>query len=150
MNPALPRFEAEMYLIGERVHYRIEKKKVAFPIQNILLIGEFSVVPGTHTDDYFFTVIAKNLEEPLEIPSYTEGLFELLSQLKNFFPELGTPKLQMSTDYDSNILFPAQYEGKTLYLFEPELKPLFNFPILRHLAEVETVEKKLNPELVLN
>lgn len=143
-----PTFNARILISGSEIVYYIERKTIRFDIRDILLIGEFSAEPGTMGADYFFTFFLKGENNPLDVPAYAIGLFESLKELRKSLPDLQYPKLQMSTDFQSNILFPKKFAGKPFYEFLPESKPAINLPFLRNMVQVETVGKKLVAELV--
>ncbi|MCB9231909.1 MAG: hypothetical protein H6581_09615 [Bacteroidia bacterium] len=150
MNRSQNTFDARIYLNGETIHYFMEGNKFQFRIEEIRMIGEFSAEPGALGADYFFTFIVKGIKKPLDIPAYAEGLFEVLADLRGILGGLDHPRLQMSTDFQSNILFPAEMAGKPYYEFLPESKPAINLPFLRNMVQIESIGKKLSPYLNLN
>lgn len=150
MNDAYPRFEASIYLSGKEITYRLEKNETVFEIERIQLIGEFYSPSGPLGSNYFFSFKLRGMEQPIDIPSYCEGLFETLGKLKSFLPDLQNPRLQLGEGHDSNVLYPKKYAGHPLYRFAPESKPLVNLPVLRHIVQVESVKRELNPLFELN
>ena len=141
-------FSTTIQLTREKVHYRIEDKWIEFPISAIQVIGEFSAPHGVLPADYFFSFKLRAQKEQIDVPAYTEGLFEVLADLRKVLPGVGNPKLQMSTDFDSNVLYPAHVAGMPMYEFSQVKKPLINLPILKGLAKVQHVAKEMNPEVM--
>ena len=149
MRNLFPSINAQAEIINGDVHYYIDHKKTIFPIDQIQLIGEFTTVPDSFDTQYFFAFKVAGYNEFIEIPAYTDGIFDVIQDLKSHIPGLGNPKLQMVTGFDSNILFPVEYAGEKLFSFSSESKPIINFPILRKLARIEKVNKNLNPNIKL-
>ena len=143
-------FQTSISLTRGSVVFRIESKEMRFRPDEIQIVGEFSAPRGAYYADYFFVFKIAGYENLLEVPAYTEGLFEVMADLKPFLDGLKNPRLQMSSEYESNVLFPAEYEGQPLYSFRAELKPWINLPMIRNLVWVETMVKELNPVLVGN
>ena len=84
----------------------------------------------------------------IDVPSYTDGLFEALAGLKRLLPGLGNPVLQMETDFNSNVLYPAHVVGHKLFSFKQESSPVFDFPLMRNLARKQVVVKEILPEVM--
>ena len=91
MREARPRFESEISLIRDTVFFRIESRRIHFKLEDIILVGEFSAPRGAYSDDYFFVFKVRGFPEMIEVPAYTEGIFELLADLKNELPGLKNP-----------------------------------------------------------
>ncbi len=141
-------FSTTIQLTRSNIHYRIEDKWIEFPINAIQVIGEFSAPHGVLPADYFFSFHLRNRKEQIDVPSYTEGLFEVLAELKKILPGIGNPKLQMSTDFDSNVLYPAHVQGLPMYEWTSRERPWINLPLLKNVAKVQHVSKTLNPEVM--
>jgi hypothetical protein len=148
MRDRTPTFSTSIELAGSKVYYRIEDKWVNFHISQIQVIGEFSAPPGLMAADYFFSIVLREGGAPIDIPSYTEGLFEALAGLKKLLPGIGNPKLQMEVDFNSNVLYPAHVAGQTLYTFRSETSPVFDFPIMRNWAKKQVVSKEIRREVL--
>lgn len=143
-------FDARISLVDGMVHYVIENKAVSFRIADILLIGEFSAPPGQMAADYFFVFKVRGHEPLIEMPAYTDGLFPMLAELRRELPQLANPKLQMESQFNSRILFPAGLVDEYLFNFGAETKPWVNLPVLRNI-KVQKVVMEVNPKvLVLN
>ncbi|MEM7040489.1 MAG: hypothetical protein AAF570_26220, partial [Bacteroidota bacterium] len=120
-----PTFSTSIQLNRNRIHYRIEKKWIEFPISQIQLIGEYAAPPGVLAADYFFSFKLRDIEETVDVPAYTEGLFdEVLPGLKKLLPGVRGPRLQMETEFASNVLYPAHVAGMKMFAFQSEIKPL--------------------------
>lgn len=141
-------FSTSIQLTRGKIHYRIEDKWIEFPVDKIQVIGEFSAPHGILPADYFFSFKLRGQEQQIDVPAYTEGLFEALAELKKVLPGVDNPKLQMSTDFDSNVLYPAHVAGLPMYRFTQVEKPWINLPILKNIATVQHVEKGINPEVM--
>lgn len=146
MSSVNPAFDAAIDLSDGLVEYRIEGKVLRFPIAQIELIGEFSAPPGVFAANYFFTFKIEGVEELIDIPAYADGIFETLFELRSYLPGLQGPKLQMSTDLDSNVMFPMEHAGEKLYSFTSEARPLINLPLFRKIAKIQRVVKGVNPK----
>lgn len=143
-----PAFSTTIQLTRKNIHYRIEDKWIEFPINSIQVIGEFSAPHGVLPADYFFSFKLRNQKEHVDVPAYTEGLFEVLAGLKEVLPGVGNPQLQMSTDYDSNVLYPAHVQGLKMFEWSAEEKPWINLPLLKNVARVQKISRTLNPEVL--
>ncbi|HHG84391.1 MAG TPA: hypothetical protein ENJ82_06565 [Bacteroidetes bacterium] len=144
-----PHFSAAIHLIGQQIVFQLENKTTEFRIDHIQVIGEFSAPPGLLSADYFFSFKLRGQNQLVDIPAYTEGLFdEVLPQLRRYLPGIGNPKLQMSTELASNVLYPAHVSGLPMYKFSSEAKPMINLPVLRKLGNIHKVVKGLNPEVL--
>jgi hypothetical protein len=143
-----PTFSTSIRLMRQRVQYRIEDRWLEFNIQDIQVIGEYTAPPGMLASDYFFSFKLRGQAEVLDVPGYTEGLFETLAELRGQLPGIGMPKLQMSVDFASNVLYPAHVAGMSMYAFKQVQKPLIDLPLLRSVGSVQTVLKSLNPEVL--
>lgn len=141
-------FSTTIQLTRDKVHYRIEEKWIEFPISAIQVIGEFSAPHGVLAADYFFSFKLRGENGQVDVPAYTEGLFEVLSILRGILPGLGNPALQMSTDFDSRVLYPAHVAGLPMFEFSKVQKPLINLPLLKGIAKVHSYAKALNPEVM--
>jgi hypothetical protein len=148
MSDRRPTFNARIQLLRNRVHYQIEDRLVEFAVQDIQLIGEYTAPPGLLAADYFFSVKLRARELPIDIPAYAEGLLETLEELRQLLPGIGRPKLQMSTDFDSHVLYPAHVAGMAMFKFRQESKPLFDVPLLRSMGSVQKVVKEIQPEVL--
>jgi hypothetical protein len=147
MRNYFPTFSARIRLKGDQIQYIIENQRYEFSVSDILLVGEFSAPPGVFAADYFFTFLVRGMKETLDIPAYTEGVFELLTELRGSLEGMRSPKLQMSSEFASSILFPEQFAGQKLYDFQQESRPWINVPVLKNLVVVEKVVKEMSPEL---
>lgn len=141
-------FSTSIQLTRGKIHYRIEDKWIEFPVDSIQVIGEFSAPHGILPADYFFSFKLRGQEQQIDVPAYTEGLFEALAELKKALPGVNNPKLQMSTDFDSNVLYPAHVAGMQMYNFTQVEKPWINLPILKSIATVQRVVKGINPKVM--
>ncbi len=54
----------------------------------------------------------------------------------------------MSTDFASNVLYPAHVAGMQMFEFSQVEKPWINLPILKNIATVQRVVKGINPEVM--
>lgn len=143
-----PKFSTAIELVGGKVYYRVENHWTHFPVSQIQVIGEFSAPAGLLADDYFFSFILREGGAPVDVPSYTDGLFETLAGLKRQLPGIGNPRLQMETDFNSNVLYPAHVAGIALFHFRQEESPLFDFPLMRNLAKKQVVHKTIRQEVL--
>jgi hypothetical protein len=148
MRDQRPTFSTSIELAGGKVYFRIEDQWITFLVTQIQLIGEFSAPPGILHADYFFSFKLRDEETLIDVPAYTEGLFELLAGLKNRLPGIGNPKLQMETDFNSNVLYPAHVAGQTLFDFHSESSPVIDWPILRNVARKQVVRKEIREEVL--
>lgn len=148
MRDRTPTFFTKIELAGGKVYYRIEDKWINFHVDQIQVIGEFSAPPGILAADYFFSFKLRDEGGPIDVPAYTEGLFELLAGLKKLLPGLGNPVLQMETDFNSNVLYPAHVVGQKLFHFRSESSPLFDWPVVRNIARKQVVIKDLREEVM--
>lgn len=148
MRDRTPTFSTKIELAGSKVYYRIEDRWVNFHVDQIQLIGEFSAPPGLLAADYFFTFKLREGGGTIDVPSYTDGLFEALAGLKRLLPGLGNPVLQMETDFNSNVLYPAHVVGHKLFSFKQQTNPVFDFPLMRNLARKQVVVKEILPEVM--
>lgn len=148
MRNYFPTFSARIRKQDNHVLYAIENQRYDILVEDILLVGEFSAPPGVFAADYFFTFLVRGYKEMLDIPAYTEGIFEVLNELRTDLSGLRSPRLQMSSEFASSILFPDRLAGHKLYDFQQESRPWINMPLLKNLVVVEKVVKEVNPELV--
>lgn len=148
MSERRPTFSTSIRLMRQRVQYQIEAQWIEFSVQDIQVIGEFTAPPGLLASDYFFSFRLRGQAQSLDIPGYTEGLMETLAELRGVLPGIGNPRLQMSTDFDSNVLYPAHVAGMGMYTFRHEQKPLIDLPLLRGVGSVQKVVKDMNPEVL--
>ncbi|HEX2899273.1 MAG TPA: hypothetical protein VHS96_06105, partial [Bacteroidia bacterium] len=86
MRDQNPIFSTSIELAGGKVYYRIEDKWINFHVTQIQLIGEFSAPPGLLAADYFFSIKLRDSNDPIDIPAYTDGLFQVLAGLKKMLP----------------------------------------------------------------
>ena len=147
MEHSQPMFDARINLVGRVIHYIIEDQICSFRIDDILMLGEFSAPPGTLLADYFFVFKIKTMEHLLEVPAYADGLFPMLAELRQYLPQLASPKLQLSTEFDSRVIFPAGLVEEKLFSFQTEIKPWVNLPVLRGI-KVQKVVKEVNPAVL--
>lgn len=147
MRNYFPTYSAEISIKGDFILYRIEDRNFEFYIPDILLIGEFSAPPGMYGADYFFCILMKDAESPLDIPAYADGMFETLNQLRERIPDLGRPKLQLEDGFASAILFPASLSEQPLYDFRTQSRPWVNLPVLRNIAMTEKVSRELSEDV---
>lgn len=150
MRDTQTQLHSSITILRDSVVFKIESREIRFKPDEIQIIGEFSAPRGVYSADYFFVFKVKGIDNLLEIPGYTEGLFEVMAELKSLVPGLKNPRLQMSSEFESNVLFPSEYEGQPLYSFRSELKPWINLPMIRNLVWVETMVRELNPVLSSN
>lgn len=148
MSSAHPAYNTSIQLTSGKVHYRIEDKWIEFPINGIQIIGEFSAPHGVLPADYFFSFKLRGQEGQIDVPAYTDGLFEVLARLKQALPGVHSPQLQMSTDFDSKVLYPAHVAGQPMFTFSTQEKPWIDLPLLRKVAQVQKVVKTVNPEVL--
>jgi hypothetical protein len=148
MRDQNPTFSTSIELAGGRVYYRIENKWINFLVNQIQIIGEFSAPPGVMAADYFFSIKLRDGGGPIDIPAYTEGLFEVLAGLKKLLPGIGNPVLQMETDFNSNVLYPAHVAGQKLFHFRSETSPVFDYPVVRNWARKQVVIKDIREEVL--
>lgn len=147
MEHTQPIFDARINLVGRLIHYIIEDQITSFRVDDVLMIGEFSAPPGTLMADYFFVFKLRTMEHLLEIPAYADGLFPTLAELRQHLPQLASPKLQLSTEFNSRIIFPAGLVEEKLFDFHTEVKPWVNLPVLRGI-KVQKVVKEVNPAVL--
>jgi hypothetical protein len=142
MRDLHPKYSSSIELAGSKVYYRIEDRWVNFHISHIQVIGEFSAPPGMMAADYYFSIILRESGAPIDIPADCDGLFEALAGLKKLLPGIGNPKLQMETDFNSNVLYPAHVAGQPLYTFHSQSTPKFDFPLMRGIGGKKFVVTK--------
>ncbi len=148
MRDQNPYFSTSIELAGSKIYYRVEDQWINFQVNQIQLIGEFSAPPGLLAADYFFSIKLREEPTPIDIPAYTDGLFQVLAGLKKLLPGLGSPTLQMETEFKSNVLYPAHVAGQRLFNFRSESSPVFDFPLVRNLARKQVVHKDLRSEVM--
>ncbi len=149
MRDAQPHFNAFIRLHNGQITFRKDAEGVCFQPEDIVMLGEFSAPRGAYDADYFFVFKIKGMDKMVEVPAYSDGLFELIADLKQLLPGLSNPRLQMSEDFTSNVMYPKSLHGQPIYDFRAEVKPWINFPMLRNLVWVETMVKEINPELTI-
>lgn len=149
MGDRRPSYEAHVRIYRSRISFQIEDRVLEFAVQDIQVIGEFTAPPGIMAADYFFSFKLRGREHPVDMPGETDGLFAMLSEVRKILPGIGHPKLQMSTDFASNVLYPAHVAGMAMFQFHQESKPLIDLPILRSMGSVQKVRKALNPEVMV-
>lgn len=148
MNDHQPMFDAHIRLHRNRITYQIEDRSVEFLAQDIQVIGEFTAPPAVLAADYFFSFKLRGRDLPIDMPAYTDGLMETLAELRKLLPGIAGPKLQMSTDFASCVLYPAHVAGLPMFNFRQEQKPFINLPVLRNMGSVQKVSKAINPEVM--
>jgi hypothetical protein len=148
MRDLSPVMSASIELAGSRVYYRIEDRWINFNVNQIQLIGEFSAPPGLLAADYFFSILIRDGGTLIDLPAYTDGLFQVLAGLKNLLPGIGNPVLQMELDFNSNVLYPAHVAGLKLFDFRSESSPVFDFPLVRGLVKKQVMVKELRREVL--
>ncbi len=148
MSDRTPKYSTSIELAGSKVYYRIENNWVNFHVSQIQLIGEFSAPPGAMAAEYYFSIILREGGGPIDIPAYTDGLFEALAGLKKLLPGIGNPKLQMEADFNSHVLYPAHVAGMELFTFHSESSPVYNFPLMRNLKRKQVVSKAIRREVL--
>jgi hypothetical protein len=142
------KYSTSIELAGSKVYYRIDDQWVNFHISQIQLIGEFSAPTGMLAADYFFSFVLRDAGAPIDVPAYTEGLFQVLAGLKKLLPGIGNPKLQMEADFNSNVLYPAHVVGMPLYTFSSQSSPKYDFPLMRGLGKKHIVSKEIRQEVL--
>jgi hypothetical protein len=88
------------------------------PISAIRVIGEATNDHGPFLDDYFLC-FATDANTWYEASFYAEGREHLLKMLGNLFGCELVLKLVASTEYDSNVIWPANLAGMKMFSFRP-------------------------------
>lgn len=90
------------------------------PLKDIAIIGEYTTEDGPLADDYFVCIIDKS--DIQHILGSEEGAFELMKEISEKLKFDLDPKLMLSTDFSSRIMYPTSAKGKPLFDIV-EIKP---------------------------
>jgi hypothetical protein len=85
-------------------------------VDKIKVIGEFTTADGPYADDWFLTFITQ--KDWIEIPMYTNGMTNFLTDLGKILKADLNAKLTNSADWKTRIMFPNEFKEKELYEIE--------------------------------
>ena len=113
-----------IWLEHETIYYQVTSGAGwSLPISELELLGEYTDPNGPYVDDYFLVFVTRPEHSWYEASFYAEGLDELLKHLGQalgFEPPYG---LVNSTDYNSDVIWPPEVKGQTLFKFVPVESP---------------------------
>lgn len=117
-------------------------------LSDIVLVGEYSTQEGPWADDHFYCVIDK--EGTRYDVGDEEGASLFLDQLSSALGVCLTPKLILSTDFASCILYPLQAYGQPLFVLPLRPQTVFEkvkslFASGEHDLRLSEVAKTLIP-----
>jgi hypothetical protein len=117
------------------------KKVVDVPIDSINLIAEYTTANGPIMYDWFL-VIYNTKAEYFEISMYADNIQEMMKELgeKMEFELVST--LFSSTEWESNILYPTEFDGQDLWKIVKS-EPKSTFEKLKSLIGLNKTELKL-------
>ena len=105
------------------VRYVYERSEVwSFEAERLTLIAEWTNDHGPLGDDYFYFFIAGDPTEVFEAPMYANP--GLLTVLSGAIGAPLAPRLSASTDFKSEVTWPPELEGRPLFKYSPETRPL--------------------------
>ena len=93
----------------------------SIPLEEIIVIGEFTTENGPYLDDWFLTLITAKTW--CEIPIGTEGIDIFLNELGEKLKSELALQLINSTDWKTRIIWPLASQNKKLYdhkILEPK------------------------------
>ncbi|MHC4528847.1 MAG: hypothetical protein ACYTEX_10065 [Planctomycetota bacterium] len=99
------------------IHYERPGFSWELPVTRIRLLGEYTNQDGPYADDYFF-VFATGPDRWYEASFYAEGSDSFLNGLSGILGHPLKPTLTNSTDFHSNVLWPAELAGRPLFDFK--------------------------------
>ena len=85
-------------------------------MDKIKVIGEFTTADGPYADDWFLTFITQ--KDWIEIPMYTDGMTNFLTDLGKILKADLNAKLTNSADWKTRIMYPNEFKEKELYEIE--------------------------------
>lgn len=96
------------------LEYHAPHTRFRVPLTDIAVIGEYTTAAGPAVDDYFLVFLTSRGEQ-YEASFYAHGSEEALRAMATESPLV--PRLAASADLASNILWPAEYAGQTLFTY---------------------------------
>ncbi|EDP70763.1 hypothetical protein FBALC1_08388 [Flavobacteriales bacterium ALC-1] len=130
------------FIDNEIVVWEFDGNKVVnIPIDSIKLIAEYTTASGPFIDDWFL-VIYNAKAEYFEISMYADNIQEMMKKLgeKKEFELVAT--LFSSTEWESNILYPTEFDGQDLWNIV-KCKPKSPFEKLKSLIGINKTELEL-------
>jgi hypothetical protein len=111
---------------------------------DIKAIGEFTTADGPFIDDWFLTFITQT--DWIEIPMYTDGMTEFLTDLGNLLNSNLSAKLTNSTDWKTRVMYPIDFKEKELYEIE-NIEPKTFWERVKKLIGIQDTVRVLSTEL---
>jgi hypothetical protein len=84
------------------------------PIKEIRIIGEYTTNEGPFKDDWFFVFVLDS-DDIRQVSAYATGTEEMLRQVGQIITTELTEQLANSTNWKSNVLWPAIFRGQELF-----------------------------------
>jgi hypothetical protein len=85
-------------------------------VSEINAIGEFTTADGPFVDDWFLTFITQT--DYIEIPMYTNGMTEFLTDLGKVLNSDLSAKLTNSSEWNTRIVYPTEFRESEFYEIE--------------------------------
>lgn len=111
---------------------------------DIKAIGEFTTADGPFIDDWFLTFITQ--KDWIEIPMYTDGMTEFLTDLGNLLNSNLSAKLTNTTDWKTRVMYPIYFKEKELYELE-NIEPKTFWERVKKRIGIQDTVRVLSTEL---
>ncbi len=111
---------------------------------DIKAIGEFTTADGPFIDDWFLTFITQT--DWIEIPMYTDGMTEFLTDLGNLLNSNLSAKLTNTTDWKTRVMYPIYFKEKELYELE-NIEPKTFWERVKKRIGIQDTVRVLSTEL---
>lgn len=113
------KIQNRLWLDNGVVHYQSASCSWNFPLDDLLIFGEYTNQNGPVLDDYFFVfVTGPGMWKEASI--YSDGRGEFLNGLGELLGTTFECRLVASTDFASNVLWPGDLVGQPLFEFTEE------------------------------
>ncbi|WP_405384131.1 hypothetical protein [Maribacter sp. LLG6340-A2] len=112
---------------------------------DLLIIGEFTTANGPFIDDWFLTLITES--EWIEIPMYTDGMTEFLTDLGKILNADLNAQLTNSADWKTRIMYPTEFKDKELYVVEDEIPNSFLGKVKKQVTGGKSI-RKLSSDII--
>ena len=112
---------------------------------DLLVIGEFTTANGPFIDDWFLTLITEN--EWIEIPMYTDGMTEFLTDLGKILNADLNAQLTNNADWKTRIMYPTEFKEKELYVLEDEIPNSFLGKVKKQITGGKSI-RKLSSDII--
>lgn len=111
-----PRNDAGIvYIKDQKIHWDYnDNNLLEINISTIRAIGEYTTIHSFHRNEWFF-VFALNNKENFQISAYATGMDNVLTELSSILNTELNYKLNLATDFQSNVIYPVQLWGKEFY-----------------------------------